>query len=114
MPIKIPQSAFTPAQQAVRARLATLNPTQFTALRSVLQQATSAVDVRIAQLEAERARLADQKKKLVTVLTAFGKPAALDHLRDTILKGHKFVASTASTDKTPKPVKPKKPKRPGH
>jgi len=70
-------------QQAVRARLATLNPTQFVALTSVLQQVASAVDIRIAQLEAERTRLADQKSKLSTLLTEFAKPSALEHLRKT-------------------------------
>ena len=111
MPTKIPQPTFTPAQQAVRARLATLNRTQFLALRSVLQQAASAVDIRIAQLDAERAQLANQKKKLVAALNEFGKPSALDNLRNAILKGHKLTASAASIDKIPKV--PKKPKKPG-
>ena len=70
-------------QQAVRARLATLNPTHFVALTSVFQQIASAVDIRIAQLEAERTRLADQKSKLSTLLTEFAKPSALEHLRKT-------------------------------
>ncbi|HTG52621.1 MAG TPA: hypothetical protein VMA33_07150 [Candidatus Tectomicrobia bacterium] len=70
-------------QQAVRARLATLNPTHFVALTSVFQQIASAVDIRIAQLEAERSRLADQKSKLSTLLTEFAKPSALEHLRKT-------------------------------
>jgi hypothetical protein len=78
MATKPVQLTFTPAQQAVRARLATLNPTQFVALTSVLQQVASAVDIRIAQLDAERARLADQKSKLSTLLTEFSKPSALD------------------------------------
>ena len=104
MPTKTPKPTFTLAQQAVRARLATLNPTQFVALTSVLQQVASAVDIRIAQLDAERTRLLDQKSKLSTLLTEFSKPSALDHLRKTILEGHKFV-----------PLKPviKKPKTPG-
>jgi len=67
----------------VRARLATLNPTHFVALTSVFQQIASAVDIRIAQLEAERTRLADQKSKLSTLLTEFAKPSALEHLRKT-------------------------------
>jgi hypothetical protein len=107
MATKPVQLTFTPAQQAVRARLATLNPTQFVALTSVLQQVASAVDIRIAQLDAERARLADQKSKLSTLLTEFSKPSALDHLRKTILEGHKFVPLTVA------PKKPKKPKTPG-
>jgi hypothetical protein len=116
MPTKPLQPTFTAAQQAMRARLAMLNPTQFVALRSVLQQAASAVDIRIAQLDAERAHLTNQKKKLATLLNEFGKPAALDNLRNAILKGQRFAAPTASIDKTPKPVpkKPKKPKKPGH
>jgi hypothetical protein len=88
----------------VRARLATLNPTQFVALTSVLQQVASAVDIRIAQLDAERTHLADQKSKLGTLLTEFSKPSALEHLRKTILEGHKFVPLKPS---------PKKPKKPG-
>jgi uncharacterized phage infection (PIP) family protein YhgE len=105
---KTPQVTFTPAQQAVRARLATLNPTQFEALRSVLQQMASAVDIRIAQLDAERGQLADQKRKLSAALTEFAKPAALDKLRDVILKGQKFTAPAIG-----KIQKPKKPKEPG-
>ena len=115
MPTKTPQPTFTVAQQTIRARLATINPTQFEALKSVLQQAASAVDIRIAQLDAERAQLTNQKTKLVKVLAEFGKPAALDNLRNTILKGHRFAAPTVSVDKITKPVpkKPKKPKKPG-
>jgi hypothetical protein len=113
MPTKTPRPTFTAAQQAVRARLATLTSTQFVALRSVLQQAASAVDIRIAQLDAERAQLTNQKAKLVKVLSEFGKPSALDNLRNTILKGERFAAPAVSIDKTPKPV-PKKPKKPGH
>jgi hypothetical protein len=107
MATKPVQATFTPAQQAVRARLATLNPTQFVALTSVLQQVASAVDIRIAQLDAERTRLLDQKSKLSTLLTEFSKPSAFDHLRKTILEGHKLVPL--------KPVikKPKVPKTPG-
>ncbi|HKF93218.1 MAG TPA: transposase [Gammaproteobacteria bacterium] len=63
------------------------NPTQIVALTSVLQQVASAVDIRIAQLDAERTRLLDQKSKLSTLLTEFSKPSALDHLRKTILEG---------------------------
>src|SRR5215510_10083120 len=107
MPAKPPQPAFTAAQQAVRARLATLNPTQFVALRSVLQQIASALDIRIAQLDAEHAQLISQKQKLAAALTEFAKPAALDKLRDVILKGHKF--STTSIAKIQKPKKPKAP-----
>jgi len=107
MPTKPVQPTFTPAQQAMRARLATLNPTQFVALTSVLQQVSSALDIRIAQLDAERTRLADQKSKLTTLLTEFAKPSALDHLRKTILDGHKFVPFK------PAPKKPIKPKTPG-
>jgi hypothetical protein len=107
MPIKPLQLTFTPAQQAVRARLATLNPTQFVALTSVLQQVASAIDIRIAQLDAERARLVDQKSKLSTLLTEFAKPSALEHLRKTILDGHKFVPLKLVSKK------PKKPKTPG-
>ena len=107
MPTKPPQPTFTPAQQAVRARLAMLNPTQFEALKSVLNQMASAVDIRIAQLDAERAQLAEQKRKLSAALTEFAKPAALDKLRDVILKGHKF--SAPSMAKIPKPKKPKGP-----
>jgi hypothetical protein len=105
MPTKPSQPTFTAAQQAVRARLAMLNPTQFTALTSVLQQIASAVDIRLAQLDAERARLTSQKQKLAAALTEFAKPAALDKLRDVILKGHKFTAIA----KIPKPKKPKGP-----
>ena len=76
MPTKTPQPTFTVAQQTIRARLATLNPTQFEALKSVLQQAASAVDIRIAQLDAERAQLTNQKTKLVKLLAEFGKSAA--------------------------------------
>jgi hypothetical protein len=107
MPAKIPQPTFTAMQQAVRARLATLNPAQFDALRSVLQQIASAVDIRIAQLDAERAQLTSQKQKLAAAMTEFAKPAALDKLRDVILKGHKF--SVPSIGKIPKPKKPKRP-----
>ena len=107
MPTKPLQATFTPAQQAVRARLATLNSSQFVALTSVLQQAASAVDIRIAQLDAERTRLTDQKSKLSTLLTEFSKPSALEHLRKTILEGHKFVPLKPSS-KTPK--KPKTPR----
>jgi hypothetical protein len=107
MPTKPSQPTFTAAQQAVRARLAMLNPTQFTALTSVLQQIASAVDIRLAQLDAERARLTSQKQKLAAALTEFAKPAALDKLRDVILKGHTFTA--ASIVKIPKPKKPKEP-----
>ena len=107
MPTKPVQITFTPAQQAMRARLATLNPTQFVALTSVLQQVASAVDIRIAQLDAERTRLLDQKTKLSTLLTEFSKPSALDHLRKTILDGHKFVPLK------PAIKKPKTPKTPG-
>jgi hypothetical protein len=106
-PTKTPQPTFTAAQQAVRARLATLNATQFATLRSVLQQVASAVDIRIAQLDAERAQLTSQKQKLAAALAEFAKPAALDKLRDVILKGHKFTA--ASVVKIPKPKKPKEP-----
>ena len=115
MPAKIPQPTFTAAQQTVRARLATLNPAQFAALRSVLQQTASAIDIRLAQLDAARAQLTNQKAKLGKVLSEFGKPAALDNLRNTILKGERFTAPTASIDKIPKsiPKKPKKPKKPG-
>lgn len=107
MATKPVQVTFTPAQQAVRARLATLNPTQFVALTSVLQQVASAVDIRIAQLDAERTRLLDQKSKLSTLLTEFSKPSALEHLRKTILEGHKFVPFK------PAGKKPKKPTTPG-
>ena len=107
MPNKTPQSTFTAAQQAVRTRLATLNPAQFAALRSVLQQIASAVDIRIAQLDVQRAQLTNQKQKLAAALNEFGKPAALDKLRDVILKGHKFTAT--SITKIPKPKKPKSP-----
>lgn len=107
MATKPVQVTFTPAQQAVRARLATLNPTQFVALTSVLQQVASAVDIRIAQLDAERTRLLDQKSKLGTLLTEFSKPSALEHLRKTILEGHKFVPFK------PPAKKPKKPTTPG-
>jgi hypothetical protein len=107
MPNKTPQPTFTAAQQAVRARLAMLNPTQFEALRSVLQQIASAVDIRIAQLDAQRAQLTSQKQKLAAALNEFGKPAALDKLRDVILKGHKFTA--AQSVKLPKPKKPNAP-----
>ena len=114
MPTKTPQPTFTVTQQAVRARLATLNPAQFAALRSVLQQTASAVDIRLAQLDAERAQLTNQKAKLVKALSEFGKPAALDNLRNAILKGERFTAPTVSIDKIPKPApkKPKKPKKP--
>ena len=108
MPTKTPQPTFTAAQQVVRARLATLNPTQFAALTSVLQQIASAVDIRLAQLDAERARLTSQKQKLAAALTEFAKPASLDKLRDVILKGHKFTAASIG-----KIQKPKKPKTPG-
>ena len=107
MPNKTPQPTFTAAQLAVRTRLATLNPTQFAALRSVLQQIASAVDIRIAQLDAQRAQLATQKQKLAAALNEFGKPAALDKLRDVILKGHKFTAT--SIVKVPKQKKPNEP-----
>jgi hypothetical protein len=105
---KTPQPTFTPAQQAVRARLATLNPTQFEALKSVLHQMASAIDIRIAQLETERAQLTSQKQKLAAALTEFAKPAALNKLRDVILKGHKFTVPAIG-----KIQKPKKPKEPG-
>src|ERR1051325_5580586 len=108
MPNKSPQATFTPAQQAVRARLATLNPAQFAALRSVLQQIASALDIRIAQLDAQRAQLATQKQNLAAALNEFGNPAALDKLRDVILKGHKFTAASVI-----KIAKPKKPNAPG-
>ncbi len=108
MPAKTPQPTFTAAQQAVRTRLATLDPTQFAALRSVLQQAASAVDIRITQLDAERATLTSQKTKLATVLNEFGKPSALDNLRNAILKGQRFTAATTSVAK-PAVKKPKKP-----
>jgi hypothetical protein len=106
-PKKTPQTTFTAAQQAVRARLAMLNPTQFEALRSVLQQAASAVDIRIAQLDAQRAQLTSQKQKLAAALTEFAKPAALDKLRDVILKGNRLPVP--SIGKIPKPKKPKEP-----
>ena len=106
MPAKIPQPTFTAAQQAVRTRLATLNPAQFAALTSVLQQTASAVDIRLAQLEAERAQLLNQKQKLSAALSEFAKPAALDKLRDMILKGHRFTAPSIGKI-------PKKPKKPG-
>jgi hypothetical protein len=63
------------------------------------------VDIRIAQLDAERTRLLDQKSKLSTLLTEFSKPSALDHLRKTILEGHKFVPLKM----VPKPKIPKAP-----
>lgn len=107
-PTKTSQPTFTAAQQGVRARLATLNPTQFAALRSVLQQVASAVDIRIAQLDAERAQLTNQKQKLAAALSEFAKPAALDKLRDVILKGHKFTVPAIG-----KIQKPKKTKEPG-
>jgi hypothetical protein len=106
MPAKTPPPTFTAAQQAVRARLATLDPTQFAALKSVLQQAASAVDIRIAQLDAERTTLTNQKTKLAAALNEFGKASALDNLRNVILKGQKFAVPTASVAKTTKPKKP--------
>ena len=112
MPTKSVQLTFSPAQQAVRARLATLNQTQFTALTSVLQQVASAIDIRIAQLETERARLAGQKNKLATLLSEFRKPSALENLRKAILNGHKFEAAKTAPKKPTKPKKPAKPKKP--
>jgi len=101
-PTKTSQPTFTAAQQAVRARLATLNPTQFTALRSVLQQIASALDIRIAQLDAEHAQLTSQKQKLAAALSEFAKPAALDKLRDVILKGHKLTVPSIGKIQKPK------------
>jgi len=66
-----------------------------------------AVDIRIAQLDAERAQLTSQKQKLAAALTEFAKPAALGKFRDVILKGHRFTAP--SIGKIPKPKKPKEP-----
>jgi hypothetical protein len=106
------KQTFTAGQQAVRARLATLNPAQFDALKSVLQQSAAAIDIRLAQLEAERAQLTDQKAKLLTALSEFGKPAALDKLRSVILKGERFTTVAASLGTSSGTV-PKRPKKPG-
>ena len=112
MPAKNVPPVFSPAQQVMRARLAAIDPTQFVALKAILGQAAAAIDVRIAQLDAERAQLNNQKTKLAAVLAQLGKPAALDSLRTAISKGHKLVAPIASIKKKPEKV-PKKPKRPG-
>ncbi len=118
MPTKDPQPVvFTPAQQVMRARLAALNPTQFLALKAILEQASSAIDVRLSQLESERAQLAAQKAKVVAVTAQLAKPTALDSIRAAISNGHVLTTKVTAVATKPgvapkKPANPKKPVRP--
>lgn len=109
---KSPRVTFTAKQQAMRAHLAALTPSQFDALKAVLQQSAAAIDIRLSQLDAERDRLSGQKAKLSALIGELAKPAGLDHLRSTILKGERFSTPAQSGRKTPGTT-PKKPKKPG-
>ena len=97
MPKTIGQPMFSAAQQAMRARLAAMNPTQFAALKGLLEQASAATDVRLAQIEAEKAQLTARKAKLGNVLNRLATPNALDTLRTAVVGGRSLVANVSPT-----------------
>ena len=73
-------ATFTAAQQAVRTRLATLNPTQFVALTSVLQQVASAVDLIVQQ-----SRLKDGTRKIVNITEVQGMEGDVIVMQDVFV-----------------------------
>ena len=100
--------------QRLRGALAAMDPSQFAALRASLEATRAAVDVRLAQLDAEREVLASRRARLDEALTKLAKPAALDQLRKTMLRVSDTAAPATKPRKPAKPAKPgRKPKKPG-
>src|SRR5688572_14153085 len=91
--------------QRLRGALAAMDSSQFASLRATLEATRSAVDLRLAQLDAERDALATRRARLDQALTKLGKPAALDQLRKTVLRETDSAAAAKSVKPRKKPKK---------
>lgn len=96
---------LNPRHQAIRTMLASMDDTRFATLKASLEQSRAVIDARIAVLEGERSELELRKQQLDVLLDRFGKPAALDTFRSTLIKGDRLSVSAKPASAEAEPAK---------